>query len=172
MAKHKIRYVDRRVSAAYRQRQAANPIQETQPRSIDTGRQMRDTLRVARADNARRFVSDVIAQRLSVLRHLEIEDLRRSRYVLQDTPRQTYRREDGRAAVVTVRSVRKTDVRGRRMPSQVRDVFLHPAGVLVCQRRQARRRVIFALYKDRIGGKSFRPAKWTDRSYIVCQRVR
>lgn len=145
---------------------------ETQPRSIDTGQQMRDAFRVARADQARRFVEASLASRLA---RLETEDLRRNRYERKEIPVETYRREDGRTALVTAQQVRNPKLLRQGLPEQVRYVFRDPRGTIVCQRRRIRRSVIFALRLSRKGKGSvprFRPARWTEKSYIVCRRVR
>lgn len=145
---------------------------ETQPRSIDTGQQMRDAFRVARADQARRFVEASLAARLA---RLETEDLRRNRYERKEIPVETYRRADGSPAPVVVRQVRDAKLLHQGLPPQVRYEFRDSRGTIVCQRRQIRRRVIFALQLSRKGkgsGRRFRPARWTERSYIVCRRVR
>lgn len=166
MARRKRRDEPRRVSSPL----PSPP--ETQPRSIDTGRQMRDALRVARADQARRFVEASIASRLA---RLEIEDLRRNRYERKEIPVETYRRADGSPAPVVVGQVRNAKLLHQGLPPQVRDVFRDSRGTIVCQRRQIRRRVIFALQLSRKGkgsGPRFRPARWTEKSYIVCRRVR
>lgn len=157
-------------------RRASSPLpspSETQPRSIDTGQQMRDAFRVARASQARRFVEAFIASRLA-RRRLEIEDLRRNRYERKEISRPTYRREDGRTALVTAQQVRNPKLLRQGLPEQVRYVFHDPRGIIVCQRRRIRRSVIFALQLSRKGKGSvfrFRPARWTERSYIVCRRV-
>lgn len=145
--------------------------QETLPRSIDTGPQTRDAFRVARADQARRFVEASLAARLA---RLEAEDLRRNRYERKEISRPTYRREDGSSALVTARQVRDPKLLRQGLPEQVRYVFRDPRGTIVCQRRRIRRSVIFALQLSRKGkgsGRPFRPARWTEKSYIVCRRV-
>lgn len=133
---------------------------------------MRDAFRVARADQARRFVEASLAARLA---RLETEDLRRNRYERKEIPVETYRREDGRTALVTAQQVRKPKLLRQGLPEQVRYVFRDPRGTIVCQRRRIRRAVIFALQLSRKGkgsGARFRPARWTEKSYIVCRRVR
>lgn len=168
MARRKRRDEPRRVSSPL-----PSP-SETQPRSIDTGQQMRDAFRVARADQARRFVEASIASSLA-RRRLEIEDLRRNRYERKEIPVETYRREDGRSAPIDARQVRNAGMLRQGMPAQVRYVFRDSRGTIVCQRRQIRRRVIFALQLSRKGkgsGRPFRPARWTERSYIVCRRMK
>lgn len=167
MARHKRRDDPRRVSSPL-----PSP-SETQPRSIDTGQQMRDAFRVARADQARRFVEASIASRLA-RRRLEIEDLRRNRYERKELSRPAYQREDGSPAPVTAQQVRNPKLLSQGLPEQLRYVFRDPRGTIVCQRRKIRRRVIFALQLSRKGkgsGPRFRPARWTERSYIVCRRV-
>lgn len=147
---------------------------ETQPRSIDTGQQMRDALRVARAEQARRFAEASIASRLA-RRRLEVEDLRRNRYERKEISRPAYRREDGGSALVTAQQVRNPKLLRQGLPEQLRYVFHDSRGTIVCQRRQIRRRVIFALQLSRKGKgsvSSFRPARWTEKSYIVCRRTK
>ena len=168
MARRKRRDDPRRVSSPL-----PSP-SETQPRSIDTGQQMRDALRVARAEQARRFAEASIASRLA-RRRLEIEDLRRNRYERKEISLPTYRREDGSSALVTGQQVRSPKLLRQGMPEQVRYVFRDSRGTIVCQRRQIRRRVIFALQLSRKGkgsGRRFRPARWSEQSYIVCRRMR
>ena len=135
---------------------------------------MRDAFRVARADQARRFVEASIASRLA-RRRLEIEDLRRNRYERKEISRPTYRRADGSPAPVVVGQVRNAKLLHQGLPPQVRYTFRDSRGTIVCQRRQIRRRVIFALQLSRKGkgsGRPFRPARWTEKSYIVCRRMK
>jgi hypothetical protein len=116
---------------------------ETQPRSIDTGRQMRDAFRVARADQARRFVEASLASRLA---RLETEDLRRNRYERKELVHPRYLREDGKAALVEQRlRERQLGLQGKRLPPLLRAEFRDPQETLVCVRRRARRSVLFAL---------------------------
>nr|DAJ57223.1 MAG TPA: hypothetical protein [Microviridae sp.] len=143
---------------------------ETQPRSIDTGQQMRDALRVARADQARRFVEASLAARLA---RLETEDLRRNRYERKELVHPRYLREDGKAALVEQRlRERQTGLQGERLPPLLRAEFRDPQETLVCVRRRARRSVLFALRKVGKGSGRKRKARWSDHSYIVCRRVR
>ena len=166
MARRKRRDEPRRVSSSL-----PSP-SETQPRSIDTGQQMRDAFRVARADQARRFVEASIASRLA-RRRLEIEDLRRNRYERKEIVHPRYAREDGKTAVVAQRvRERAPDLQGRRLPPLLRAEFLSPRDTLVCVRRRARKAVLFALRKIGKGSGRKRKARWTEKSYIVCRRVR
>jgi hypothetical protein len=143
---------------------------ETQPRSIDTGRQMRDAFRVARADQARRFVEASLASRLA---RLETEDLRRNRYERKELVHPRYLREDGKAALVEQRlRERQLGLQGKRLPPLLRAEFRDPQETLVCVRRRARRSVLFALRKVGKGSGRKRKARWSDHSYIVCRRVR
>lgn len=61
-----------------------------------------------------------------------------------------------------------------RLQSPMRLQFLRPRTTLVCVRRQARRRVLFALSllrkKGRGGGA--KKARWSAQSFIQCRRVR
>lgn len=143
---------------------------ETQPRSIDTGQQMRDAFRVARADQARRFVEASLASRLA---RLETEDLRRDRYERKELVHPRYLREDGKAALVEQRlRERQLGLQGKRLPPLLRAEFRDPQETLVCVRRRARRSVLFALRKVGKGSGRKRKARWSDHSYIVCRRVR
>jgi hypothetical protein len=143
---------------------------ETQPRSIDTGRQMRDAFRVARADQARRFVEASLASRLA---RLETEDLRRNRYERKELVHPRYLREDGKAALVEQRlRERQLGLQGKRLSPLLRAEFRDPQETLVCVRRRARRSVLFALRKVGKGSGRKRKARWSDHSYIVCRRVR
>lgn len=166
MARRKRRDEPRRVSSPL-----PSP-SETQPRSIDTGQQMRDAFRVARADQARRFVEASIASRLA-RRRLEIEDLRRNRYERKELVHPRYLREDGKAALVEQRlRERQLGLQGKRLPPLLRAEFRDPQETLVCVRRRARRSVLFALRKVGKGSGRKRKARWSDHSYIVCRRVR
>uniref|UniRef100_A0AAU8B8L3 Uncharacterized protein n=1 Tax=Dulem virus 92 TaxID=3145803 RepID=A0AAU8B8L3_9VIRU len=143
--------------------------QETQPRSIDTGKQMRDALRVARADEARRFVEASLAARLA---RLETEDLRRNRYERKELVRPRYFREDGKTALVGQRlRERAADLQGNRLSPLLRSEFLSPRDTLVCVRRRARKATLFALRKIGKGSGRKRKARWSEQSYIVCRRV-
>lgn len=165
MARRKRRDEPRRVSSPL-----PSP-SETQPRSIDTGQQMRDAFRVARADQARRFVEASIAS--TARRRLEIEDLRRNRYERKELVHPRYLREDGKAALVEQRlRERQLGLQGKRLPPLLRAEFRDPQETLVCVRRRVRRSVLFALRKVGKGSGRKRKARWSDQSYIVCRRVR
>lgn len=132
--------------------------------------QMRDPIRVARAVEARRFadaLQRIEERRLSMAR-MQTEDLRHER---QDLQRRTYLRSDGRPANVERDNIRQSPVRNQ-MPPQMRDVFSDSRSTLVCQRRRTRREVIFALQRAGKGGKRNRRARWTEKSEIVCRKVR
>lgn len=117
--------------------------------------------------------SNVFAPRRSFLSDLRaIEDLRSNERPIPNSTKvrqKEYRRDDGTLAgygPVLVRS---------RVPSvspRLRVAFYRPQRVLVCQRRQTRRRVLFALSKDRGTGrpKVWRRARWTAKSYVSCKR--
>uniref|UniRef100_A0AAU8B6W5 Uncharacterized protein n=1 Tax=Dulem virus 91 TaxID=3145802 RepID=A0AAU8B6W5_9VIRU len=165
MAKKKNRRID--------QAQPHKRQEEIQPRNFDTGNQMRDTLGIARAINARRFDADtIIKQRLESLRRQEIEDLRRNRRENQDIARKTYRRRDAGTAHVIGREVRTPEMQKQNMPSRLRYEFQDSQGTIVCQRRRTRRSIIFALQRAGRGGRRNKKARWSDQSYIVCRRVK
>lgn len=115
---------------------------------------------------------DVFTSRRSFLSDLRaIEDLR------HDEPRsnsskiqtQRYRRDDGTHAGYGPRPVR-TGMSPVRF--QMRVSFHQPERTVVCHRRQARRRVLFALQASGRGRKSprvFRKARWTTKSHIRCK---
>lgn len=115
---------------------------------------------------------DVFTSRRSFLRDLRaIEDLRHERPIPNSTKvrQKEYRRDDGTLAGYGPVLVRP------RMPSvspRLRVAFYRPERVLVCQRRQARRRVLFALSQGRGVGrpKVWRRARWTAKSYVSCKR--
>lgn len=99
----------------------------------------------------------------------ETEDLRRSRPLAQ--PRQ-YKRVDGSPAPFG-----RKPVQNRRgmlwLRESMRLSFYDPRKTLVCRRRQARKRVLFALQKvgGKGGSKRNRPikARWSAQSYIRCK---
>lgn len=147
--------------------------QETQPRNNDTGNQMRDAVGIARAAHARRFDADsIIKQRLESLRRQEIEDLRRNRRERSSIGFQTYQSIEGRSVPVYGREVYTPEMQRAGMHPRLQYVFHDSRGTLVCQRRRSRRAVLFALRKTGKGGRKNRRARWTDRSFIVCRRVR
>ena len=115
---------------------------------------------------------DVFTSRRSFLSDLRaIEDLR------HEEPRpnsskirtQRYHRDDG-----TLAGFGPRPVRSRMLPVrvQMRVSFHQPERTVVCHRRQARRRVLFALQASGRGRKAprtFRRAHWTTKSYIRCK---
>ena len=115
---------------------------------------------------------DVFTSRRSFLNDLRaIEDLRHEepRQNSSKIQSQRYHRDDGILARFGPRPVRS-----RMFPvrQQVRVSFHQPERVVVCQRRQARRRVLFALQASGRGRKAprpFRRARWTTKSYIRCK---
>lgn len=132
--------------------------------------EMRDPFRIARAGLLhrilRRGVLDFVKNPLRSLR--DAEDLRR-RDDFQKAGQETYKRVDGRpagygyvASQPTMRSVR----------TPVRLVFHEPRKTSVCVRRQARRRVLFALRKAGKGAKRPQKARWTAKSYVQCRRMK
>lgn len=109
----------------------------------------------------RSFLSD-----LRVIEDLRYEEPRPNSSKIQS---QRYHRDDGTLARFGPRPVRS-----RMLPvrQQVRVSFYQPERVVVCQRRQARRRVLFALQASGRGRKAprtFRRAHWTAKSYIRCK---
>ena len=116
---------------------------------------------------------DVFTSRRSFLHDLRvIEDLRHHERPIPNSTKvrqKEYRRDDGTLAGYGPALVRA------RMPSvspRLRVAFYRPERVLVCQRRQARRRVLFALSQGRGTGrpKVWRRARWTAKSYVSCKR--
>ena len=115
---------------------------------------------------------DAFTSRRSFLSDLRaIEDLR------HEEPRsnsskiytQRYHRDDGTVAGFGPRPVRS---RVSPVRVQMRVSFHQPERTLVCHRRQARRRVLFALQASGRGRKSprvFRKARWTTKSHIRCK---
>lgn len=115
---------------------------------------------------------DVFTSRRSFLSDLRaIEDLRHEepRSNSSKVHTQRYHRDDGTVAGFGPRSVRS-----RMLPVrvQMRVSFHQPERTVVCHRRQARRRVLFALQASGRGRKSprvFRKARWTTKSHIRCK---
>ena len=116
--------------------------------------------------------SDVFTPRRSFLSDLRaIEDLRYAepRPNSSKIQSQRYHRDDG-----TLAGFGPRPVRSRVLPVrvQMRVSFHQPERTLVCYRRQARRRVLFALQAAGRGRKSprvFRKARWTTKSHIRCK---
>lgn len=116
--------------------------------------------------------SDVFTPRRSFLSDLRaIEDLRYAepRPNSSKIYSQRYHRDDG-----TLAGFGPRPVRSRVLPVrvQMRVSFHQPERTLVCHRRQARRRVLFALQAAGRGRKSprvFRKARWTTKSHIRCK---
>lgn len=115
---------------------------------------------------------DVFTSRRSFLHDLRvIEDLRHNepRPNSSKIYSQRYHRDDG-----TLAGFGPRPVRSRVLPVrvQMRVSFHQPERTLVCHRRQARRRVLFALQASGRGRKSprvFRKARWTTKSHIRCK---
>lgn len=144
----------------------------TLSRSIDTGKQMRDSL-LNRSRSLARRSADEPFHRLETLRNLATEDLRRERlFQAENLPSQIYRCKDGSQANVIGREVNSSKMRKQALSPRLRFEFQDPDRTLVCTRRKARRRVIFALSKAGKGGARNRKARWTDKSYIVCGKGR
>ena len=115
---------------------------------------------------------DAFTSRRSFLSDLRaIEDLRHERPIPNSTKvrQKEYRCDNGTVAGYGPALVRS---RMPSMPPRLRVAFYRPERVLVCQRRQARRRVLFALSQGRGAGrpKVRRKARWTDKSYVSCKR--
>lgn len=148
----------------------------SRPTNRDDRNEMRDAVDVARSTVERRFqefqrAQEIVRRRIVSLRRLETEDLRRhaDEYRAQ---KGTYRSEDGRTAPVAYSDQRDGFLQRSGLPVQVRDEFTRPVTTLVCIRRRARRSVLFALRKIGKGSGKKRPARWSERSYIVCRRVK
>lgn len=116
---------------------------------------------------------DVFTSRRSFLHDLRaIEDLRHYERPIPNSTKvrqKEYRRDDGTLAGYGPAFVRS------RMPSvspRLRVAFYRPERVLVCQRREARRRVLFALSQGRGNGrpKVWRRARWSAKSHVSCKR--
>lgn len=106
-------------------------------------------------------------------RNLMTEDLRREkRFLSENLPTQTYRRETGSPAPVVGREVHTDKMRKQGLPSRLRYEFEDPKRTLVCIRRKARRAAIFAMRRAGKGGRKNRKARWTDKSYITCRKGR
>nr|CAI9750486.1 hypothetical protein PTVJELPE_PTVJELPE_CDS_0007 [Cressdnaviricota sp.] len=106
-------------------------------------------------------------------RNLAVEDLRREkRFLSENLPTQTYRRETGSPASVVGREVHTDKMRKQGMPSRLRYEFEDPKRTLVCIRRKARRAVIFAMRRAGKGGRKNRKARWTEKSYVTCRKGR
>ena len=142
-------------------------------RQLGTLDQMRDSLNRSRL-LARRFddFNSMLNRLRQVSNRLAVEDLRRDRYVQEQIGYQTYRQDDAREAPVVRRVVDTHPMRIRNMSFRMRDEFKHARRTLVCQRRHARREVLFAMRRTGKGGAKNRRARWTDKSYISCKRGR
>ena len=133
--------------------------------------QMRDALSIARPRrdllHGRTRVAGVLHNIIKQSR-LQIEDLRTNRSDYESLGIQrTYRRNDGGRARIIYGTPRQNPV--RTLPAQLRREFLHPKQTLVCQRRQARRRVLHALRKTGKNGRGNRRARWSAASYVACR---
>lgn len=93
-----------------------------------------------------------------------IEDLRTVPRDYKDTP---FRTTSGRIARVETRP--QGQVSNPRLPAQVHTYFQDPERVLVCIRRDARKRVLFALRKVGKGKRITRDRTYTDKSYVRCK---
>lgn len=132
--------------------------------------QMRDVLDIARTSRVRRFGVDFSNRTLvRTLSNLAVEDLRRRDHENISNTHPTYKLQDGTPAQIERREVHSDKMRLEGMSASVRDAFHDAHRVMVCRRRKARRRVIFALQRAGKGGKRNRRARWTDKSRIVCK---
>lgn len=106
-------------------------------------------------------------------RNLMTEDLRREKkFLSENLPAQTYRRETGSPAPVVGREIHTDKMRKQGMPSRLRFEFEDPKRTLVCIRRKTRRAVIFAMRRAGKGGRKNCKARWTDKSYVTCRKGR
>ena len=133
--------------------------------------QMRDALGIARPRgdllHGRNRDAGVLHNIIKQSR-LQIEDLRTNRSDYEEFGLQrTYRRDDGGSARVIYGPPRKNPVRS--LPTQLRREFYDPSKTLVCQRRQARKRVLHALRKTGKNGRRNRRARWSAASFISCR---
>lgn len=121
---------------------------------------------------ARRSVRESLLSQ-DAFRRLQTEDLRREkRHIESNFQTQTYRRDDGSQAPVLGREVDTLEMRKQGVSPRLRYEFQDPRRTLVCQRRKARRAVIFAMRKAGKAGKRNRKARWTEKSYISCGKGR
>lgn len=148
--------------------------------------QMRDPLGSLRFENDKFFKPGVLDGFHKTIRNdnifhnlREVEDLRHERrkeYRPDPRYRETFKRHyklvDGTRANVTYKGVR-VQPRLRRVFESLRLSFQDAKKTVVCIRRKARKRVLFALQK--IGGRGTgkkrptRVARWTESSYIRCK---
>ena len=133
--------------------------------------QMRDRLFLRSLAPRRRGVLDSILDnmiRRPILR--EVEDLRNAPARTRQVRSQGYKRDDGTPARFGYVPVQP---RMSQLPPRLRLSFYEPRKTVVCQRRQARRRVLFALSAVGRGArKKPRKAKWTVKSFIQCRGIR
>lgn len=90
-----------------------------------------------------------------------VEDLR------HDNPDQTFRTRSGRPARTINRP--QGEVQKSRLYTPVYTYFQNPERVLVCIRREARKRVLFALQRAGKGKRVSRERHYTDKSYVRCK---
>lgn len=93
-----------------------------------------------------------------------IEDLRTIPRDHKNTP---FRTTSGRIARVETRP--QGQVSNPRLPAQVHTYFQDPERVLVCIRRDARKRVLFALRKVGKGKRVTRERTYSDKSFVRCK---
>ena len=134
--------------------------------------QMRDRHLLRSLAPRRRGVLDSVLDnmiRRPILR--EVEDLRHAPARTRKVQPQGYKRDNGTHAGYGYVPVRP---RMPELPARLRLSFHVPKKTVVCIRRQARRRVLFALQalgRGR-GQKKPRRARWTAKSFIQCRGVR
>lgn len=134
--------------------------------------QMRDRHLLRSLAPVRRGVLDSVLDNMIRRPYLrEVEDLRHAPARTRKVQPQGYKRDDGTHAGYGYVPVRP---RMPELPARLRLSFHVPQKTVVCIRRQARRRVLFALQalgRGR-GAKKSRRARWTAKSYIQCRGVR
>ena len=162
--------------------------EHTQRHSQAFDAQMRDPLGSLRFENDKFLKPGVLDGFRKTIRNndnvyhpnlREVEDLRHDHGKRKehhpDSRREALKRHyklvDGTRAGVTYKGVR-VHPRLRRVFSSLRLSFQDAKKTVVCIRRQARKRVLFALQK--VGGRGTgtkrpRPARWTESSYIRCK---
>lgn len=129
--------------------------------------QMRDRLRSLRARTLTRpGVLDIknLFVRKPDLR--EVEDLRHDK--ARPVQQRRYMRVDGTPARFGYAQV-QIHSRLRRLRESLQLHFHDPRKTVVCVRRQARRRVLFALQKTGKNGRGNRRARWSASSRIRCK---
>lgn len=135
--------------------------------------QMRDLLEGRSRFLARRFVNPLkdTIRKFETARRLQTEDLRHESNFVDNNQIRVYRCEDGSVAETGWDFYSSSKLPQQKLRSPLRFVFRDSKGTLVCYRRRARRAVLFALQRTGKAGKRNRPARWTEKSRIVCKRI-